>query len=68
MVVGRSHARGEDQGHICHICVINMSYICHICKYTYKVEYLGEGGVQLKLNYSGQAMVVVKCFSNVAVC
>ena len=29
---------------------------------TYKVEYLGGGGVQLKLNYSGQAMVVVEYF------
>ena len=49
-----------------------MSHICHIYViyviYTYQVEYLGGGGVQLKLNYSGPAMVVVKYFSNVAVC
>ena len=52
------------------IYVTYMSYICHICIYiyTYQEEYVGGGGVQLKLNYSGQTMVVVKCFSNVAVC
>ena len=32
------------------------------------VSSFGGGSVQLKLNYSGQAMVVVKYFSNVAVC
>ena len=53
--------------------VLYMPYICHIYfiymlyMYIY-VSSFGGGGVQLKLNYSDQAMVVVKYFSNVAVC